>query len=32
MFADDKDLLRTEKWGHNLPGKAIMMVRNELCG
>lgn len=32
MFADDKDLLRTEKWGQNLLGKAIMMVRNELCG
>ena len=32
MFADDTDLLRTEKRGQNLLGKAIMMVRNELCG
>lgn len=27
MFADDRNLLRTELWGENLLGKAIMKVR-----
>jgi ribA/ribD-fused uncharacterized protein len=30
MFSDDRNLLRTELWGQNLLGKAIMKVREEL--
>lgn len=30
MYADDKNLLRTELWGKNLLGKAIMQVRENL--
>ena len=32
MFSDDRNLLRTELWGQNLLGKAIMAVRSELFG
>ena len=30
MFSDDKNLMKTELWGENLLGKAIMKVRKRL--